>query len=90
MLREGKELKKNQKTGQVMVDNCVETGFAGVDFKLKYVNINRKNVKLTIWDTAGQERFRTLTSSYYRGAHGIVFGRWVQDHGSLRAMVWIM
>ena len=25
-------------------------------------------VKLTIWDTAGQERFRTLTSSYYRGA----------------------
>jgi Ras-related protein Rab-18 len=29
-------------------------------------------VKLTIWDTAGQERFRTLTSSYYRGAHGVV------------------
>jgi GTPase SAR1 family protein len=23
-------------------------------------------------DTAGQERFRTLTSSYYRGAHGVV------------------
>lgn len=29
-------------------------------------------VKLTLWDTAGQERFRTLTSSYYRGAHGVV------------------
>ncbi len=26
----------------------------------------------TIWDTAGQERFRTLTSSYYRSAQGIV------------------
>lgn len=27
-------------------------------------------------DTAGQERFRTLTSSYYRGAQGIIFGEW--------------
>lgn len=27
---------------------------------------------LSQWDTAGQERFRTITSSYYRGAHGII------------------
>lgn len=33
---------------------------------------NGQRVKLTIWDTAGQERFRTLTSSYYRGAHGVI------------------
>ncbi|GBG58833.1 hypothetical protein CBR_g233 [Chara braunii] len=44
----------------------------GVDFKLKMLNLNGKRLKLTIWDTAGQERFRTLTSSYYRGAQGII------------------
>lgn len=44
----------------------------GVDFKTKYVNHGGKNLKLAIWDTAGQERFRTLTSSYYRGAQGII------------------
>lgn len=44
----------------------------GVDFKVKHMEINDKKVKITIWDTAGQERFRTLTSSYYRGAHGVV------------------
>ena len=32
----------------------------------------KKNIKLTIWDTAGQERFRSLTSSYYRGAQGVI------------------
>ena len=47
---------------------------AGVDFRLKFVTVADKRLKLTIWDTAGQERFRTLTSSYYRGAQGIVFG----------------
>ncbi|GFP90280.1 auxin response factor 5 [Phtheirospermum japonicum] len=36
-----------------------------------------KKLKLAIWVTAGQERFRTLTSSYYRGAQGIIMG-----HGS--------
>mmetsp|Transcript_35461 Transcript_35461/g.40404 ORF Transcript_35461/g.40404 Transcript_35461/m.40404 type:complete len:215 (+) Transcript_35461:228-872(+) len=45
----------------------------GVDFKVKHLDMNGKRVKLTIWDTAGQERFRTLTSSYYRGAHGVCF-----------------
>ncbi|KAJ3283256.1 hypothetical protein HDU79_009219, partial [Rhizoclosmatium sp. JEL0117] len=44
----------------------------GVDFKVKTMEINEKKYKLTIWDTAGQERFRTLTSSYYRGAQGVI------------------
>ncbi|CAK8543930.1 unnamed protein product [Lathyrus sativus] len=44
----------------------------GVDFKMKTLTVGGKRLKLTIWDTAGQERFRTLTSSYYRGAQGII------------------
>ncbi|KAE9446506.1 hypothetical protein RHGRI_031749 [Rhododendron griersonianum] len=44
----------------------------GVDFKVKHVTMGGKKLKLAIWDTAGQERFRTLTSSYYRGAQGII------------------
>ncbi|KAI8580249.1 hypothetical protein K450DRAFT_237549 [Umbelopsis ramanniana AG] len=44
----------------------------GVDFKVSMMEVDGKRYKLTIWDTAGQERFRTLTSSYYRGAQGVI------------------
>jgi Ras-related protein Rab-1A len=55
-------------------DSWTETHIStiGVDFKIKTLNIDGKTVKLQIWDTAGQERFRTITSSYYRGAQGII------------------
>lgn len=44
----------------------------GLDFKIRTVEIDDKLIKLQMWDTAGQERFRTITSSCYRGAHGIM------------------
>ena len=44
----------------------------GVDFRTKVVTLRDKRIKLSIWDTAGQEKFRTLTSSYYRNAHGVI------------------
>ena len=44
----------------------------GVDFKIKTIEIDGKTIKLQIWDTAGQERFRTIVSSYYRGANGVI------------------
>lgn len=44
----------------------------GVDFRFKSFMLNGESVKLQIWDTAGQEKFRTITSSYYRGAHALM------------------
>ncbi|THH11863.1 hypothetical protein EW145_g377 [Phellinidium pouzarii] len=59
----------------------------GVDFKIRTIELDGKTVKLQIPAScflyritsdksnllfSGQERFRTITSSYYRGAHGII------------------
>ncbi|XP_077535886.1 uncharacterized protein LOC144148177 isoform X3 [Haemaphysalis longicornis] len=44
----------------------------GLDFRMKMLELEGHTVKLLITDTAGQERFRCLTSSFYRGADGII------------------
>eukprot|EP01125_Pyxidicula_operculata_P009966 TRINITY_DN3283_c0_g1_i1.p1 TRINITY_DN3283_c0_g1~~TRINITY_DN3283_c0_g1_i1.p1 ORF type:complete len:207 (-),score=37.26 TRINITY_DN3283_c0_g1_i1:219-839(-) len=52
-------------------DNFIST--IGVDYKDKDIQLKDGGVAhIQIWDTAGQERFRTITSSYYRGANGII------------------
>lgn len=44
----------------------------GVDFKIKRLCLDGKDVCLNIWDTAGQERFKNITKSFYKNANGIV------------------
>ena len=45
----------------------------GIDYRCKSIVVKSIPVKLSIWDTAGQEKFRTVTSTYYKGAHAIAF-----------------
>ncbi|KAJ3338922.1 hypothetical protein HDU93_008901 [Gonapodya sp. JEL0774] len=59
-------------TDEVWIEPEDARATIGVDFKVKVVDVDGKRYKLTIWDTAGQERYRTLTSSYYRGAQGVI------------------
>ena len=54
----------------------------GVDFKIRTIEVDGKTIKLQIWDTAGQERFKTITSSYYKGAHGIIVTYDITDRDS--------
>ncbi|KAE8711854.1 Detected protein of confused Function [Hibiscus syriacus] len=71
-------------TAQLQDDSYLESYIStiGVDFKIRTVEQDGKTLKLQIWDTAGQERFRTITSSYYRGAHGIIIVYDVTDQAS--------
>ncbi|RHY05768.1 hypothetical protein DYB34_002418 [Aphanomyces astaci] len=55
---------------------------AGVDFKVRSLTLEDEyDVALQIWDTAGQERFHRITSTYYKGANGIIL---VYDVGDKR------
>ena len=58
----------------------------GVDFKIRTIESDDKVCKLQIWDTAGQERFKTITSSYYKGAHGIIVTYAINDKASFQAV----
>eukprot|EP01121_Diplochlamys_sp_Union-15-3_P012535 TRINITY_DN3768_c0_g1_i2.p1 TRINITY_DN3768_c0_g1~~TRINITY_DN3768_c0_g1_i2.p1 ORF type:complete len:205 (+),score=34.71 TRINITY_DN3768_c0_g1_i2:28-642(+) len=54
----------------------------GVDFRFRMLDLGDTKLKLQIWDTAGQERFRNITTSYYRGAHGVFLVYDVTDQRS--------
>jgi len=53
-----------------------------VEFKTKIITVDGRQVQLQVWDTAGQERFRTITSSFYRGAHGIIVVYDITEQGT--------
>ncbi|XP_018651480.1 putative rab [Schistosoma mansoni] len=50
--------------------NCSVT--IGIDVKMKSVEVDGRKAMMQIWDTAGQERFRSVSTSFYRKADGIL------------------
>jgi small GTP-binding protein len=58
----------------------------GVDFKIKSITMNGRRLKFQIWDTAGQERYRTITQTYYKGAHGVLLVYSVTDRKSFESV----
>ena len=62
----------------------------GVDFLMKSVIINGQTVKLQLWDTAGQEKYKSMVSSYYRGANVALIVFDITSHATFDALpVWI-
>jgi len=59
-----------QFVGEEVVRSHIST--IGIDFKMKCLSFDGKQVKVQIWDTAGQERYETITTQYYRRAQGII------------------
>jgi Ras-related protein Rab-1A len=58
----------------------------GQDFKTKMLDVGGSKIEVQVWDTAGQERFRTITSSFFRNAHGILMVYDITDPRSFRRL----
>ncbi|XP_050055931.1 uncharacterized protein LOC114120371 isoform X7 [Aphis gossypii] len=58
----------------------------GIDFQQSVVKFKNKFIKLQFWDTAGTEKYRSLTTSYYRGAHGVFIVYDVTDVKSFHSL----
>lgn len=58
------------------------TSTVGVNFKSKKINYHGELMQVQVWDTAGQENFHKITTSYYKGAQGIMLVYDVSDQKS--------
>jgi small GTP-binding protein len=66
------------------------TSTVGVNFKSRKVQCYGEWIQVQVWDTSGQENFHKITTSYYRGAQGIMLVYDVTEKKSLENVTyWI-
>ena len=62
----------------------------GVEYKSKKVKINDNIINLQIWDTAGQERYKSITTSFLKGADGVLYVYDITQKSSFDSLkIWI-
>ena len=60
-----------------------------MDFHLKTLTVDGKNVKIMLFDIAGQERYSSMTRAYYKDAHGcLVVGDLQQSSFEEDVQIW--
>jgi Ras-related protein Rab-1A len=66
------------------------TSTLGVDFFVKYMDLNNKIFKIQIWDTAGQERFQSIITSYFKNAKlAIIMLDLNREYNKIKLEYWI-
>ena len=62
----------------------------GIDFNFKTLVVNKQTIRLQCWDSTGQERFKSLTTTYFKGADGFILTFDLTDRQSYdRLPYWI-
>jgi small GTP-binding protein len=58
----------------------------GMECGTKTLKIQDQVVKAQVWDTVGQERFRSITATYYHGAHGALIVYDIANYQSFKSV----
>ena len=60
----------NRYINNIFDDYTIST--IGCDFKMHFITIDDKKIRMKIWDTAGQERFNSIQNQYYKNVDGVL------------------
>ena len=70
-------------TQEFSEDHMVTLGIDFMNYKWTPPN-SSDEMQIRLWDTAGQEKYQTMTHSFYKNAHGVVFCYDIMNPDSLK------